>query len=313
MSTTFLGPEVWPALTKAIRQCHAPCAVAVASFAQGAATLLPLSQGSRLVVDASERAVASGQTCPRDLLVLLRRGVTIYTVPNLHAKLFVLPRAAYVGSANASRHSAGRLLEALLRTTDPAAVRSAREFVRSLCLHQLTPTTLRTLSRLYRPPRVPGGGTRRKPPAPGRATPDLPVLRLVQLRPKAWSEAQQQLHDKGLPQARDRRKHTRGYRTESFIWSGKCAIARGELLLQLMAQPAGRKTVSPPGEVIHTRSRRLPSGQTTAVYVECPDQPTRPLSALTRQLGSAAKKRLNRSGVIRDQLLAQKLLNLWTR
>ena len=75
------------------------------------------------MVDASERAVASGQTCPADLNKLLNKGVAIYSVPNLHAKVFALGRAAYIGSVNVSNRSALQLIEAAVRTTEPRAVR----------------------------------------------------------------------------------------------------------------------------------------------------------------------------------------------
>lgn len=75
MSTEFFTTEVWKRLKSAARDLTSPVYVAVAYFAQDAAKLLPLPAGSRLVVDASEHAVRSGQTCPADLLVLLNRGL----------------------------------------------------------------------------------------------------------------------------------------------------------------------------------------------------------------------------------------------
>jgi len=92
MTTAFLSRDIWPQLTKAARDSRQRCAVAVAYFGKGASRLLPLGKGSRLVVDASERSVASGQTCPADLIKLVKRGVAVYGVPNLHAKVFVLGR-----------------------------------------------------------------------------------------------------------------------------------------------------------------------------------------------------------------------------
>lgn len=62
MSTAFITQDVWPQLTKAARGSRQRCAVAVTYFGGGASRLLPLCRGSRLVVDASERAVSSGQT-----------------------------------------------------------------------------------------------------------------------------------------------------------------------------------------------------------------------------------------------------------
>ena len=100
MSTVFLTQDIWPQLTKAISETRLRCAVAVAYFGKDASRLLPLPKGSCLVVDASERAVSSGQTCPADLIKLVERGVAVYSVPNLHAKVFVVGRTAYIGSTN---------------------------------------------------------------------------------------------------------------------------------------------------------------------------------------------------------------------
>ena len=87
MSTILVSQGIWPTLTKTVRGSRQRCAVAVAYFGKGARHLLPLSKGSSLVVDASERSVASGQTCPADLLTLVKRGVVVYSVANLHAKV----------------------------------------------------------------------------------------------------------------------------------------------------------------------------------------------------------------------------------
>jgi hypothetical protein len=85
----FLSRDIWPQLTKATRGCPQNCSAAVAYFGKGASRLLPLAKGSRLVVDASERSVASGQTCPADLIKLVKRGVAVYSVPNLGFFLFL--------------------------------------------------------------------------------------------------------------------------------------------------------------------------------------------------------------------------------
>jgi hypothetical protein len=65
MTIALLTKNIWRTLTAATQTRTKP-AVAVAYFGQGAAGLLPLPSGSRLVVDASEGAVKSGQTCPAE-------------------------------------------------------------------------------------------------------------------------------------------------------------------------------------------------------------------------------------------------------
>jgi len=145
MTTAFLSKGIWPQLTKAVRASPHRCEVAVAYFSAGASRLLPLAEGSRLVVDASERAVASGQTCPADLLKLVKDDVAVFSVSNLHAKVFLIGRSAYIGSANVSGRSASLLLEAVVRTNEHSAVRAARSFVRKCCVRQLTPKVLERL------------------------------------------------------------------------------------------------------------------------------------------------------------------------
>jgi hypothetical protein len=62
--------------------------LAVACFGKGAADLLRPPAGSQIVVDTSETAVKGGQTYPADLQRMYRRKVTIFSVRNLHARVF---------------------------------------------------------------------------------------------------------------------------------------------------------------------------------------------------------------------------------
>lgn len=309
MSTVFITQDIWPQLTTAVRGSRQPCAVAVAYFGAGASRLLPLPENSRLVVDASERAVASGQTCPADLSKLVKRGVKVYSVPNLHAKVFVIGRAAYIGSANVSNRSASQLVEAVIRTTEPSAVRSAREFVRDHCLHELTPTILKRLGKLYRPPIVPAATRRPKVPKKFASRPALPRLLLAQLTPAGWSEREQALHDAALPVAKRRRLHRRTYELESFLWTGKCPIQRDDVVIQVTQESDGHILVSPPGNVLHVRTRRDGNRQTSFVYLERPSGRRRSVTVLASTLGRGSKTRLSRSGQVRNAAFAQALLN----
>jgi hypothetical protein len=156
MTNHLLTADVWTPLTSAAKKSRNPAYAGVAYFGQGASKLLPLPAKSHLVVDASEGAVKSGQTCPADLRRLQKRGVVIYSAPRLHAKVYVFDGFAFIGSANVSDRSAGTLIEAMLRITDHKVISAAREFVRSLCLNELGPGTIDRLQRIYRPPYIPG-------------------------------------------------------------------------------------------------------------------------------------------------------------
>lgn len=313
MSTDFITQDIWPQLTKATRDSRQRCAVAVAYFGAGAGRLLPLSKGSRLVVDASERAVASGQTCPADLIKLVKRGVAVYSVPNLHAKVFVLGRAAYIGSANVSSRSASHLIEAVVRTTDPGAVRAARRFVDDHCLHELTPTVLKRLATLYRPPLVPGGGRGQKKTTETSRRPTLPKTMLAQLHLEDWSDRDQSMHDYALTVAKKRREHPRSFELESFRHTGKCRYQRGDVVIQVTDEGDGKELVTPPGNVLHVRTRQDGKRQVSFIYLERPARRRRPVKTLARTLGRGALKKLRKNGEMRDAEFKQALLNTWTK
>lgn len=311
MTTELLSQDAWPALKQAARASKRPADVAVAYFGKGAASLLKLPKGSRLVVDASERAVSSGQTSPADLLKLLKAGVDVYTVPNLHAKVYVFGRRAFIGSANVSRNSSENLVEALLLTTDADAVAQAKAFVRGLFLHPLTPELLKHLQTLYRPPKIPGG----KPPKKAGANkPALPRLHLAQLVRYEFEEAEVAAHEQGMAVAKKKRQHKRLWKLDSFRWHGTLNIAPGEVVLQVTTEDDGRRLVDPPANVIFVQNLPKGLGGGAFIFVEQPaDLRRRSAESLAKRLGEGGDKLLKRSGVVRNRAHAETLLGLWKK
>jgi hypothetical protein len=310
MSTIFLSQDIWSKLTKTVRASRRGCDVAVAYFGAGAGRLLPLPKGSRLVVDASERAVASGQTSPADLSKLLKRGVIVYSVPNLHAKVFVLGNAAYIGSTNVSGRSESHLVEAAIRTTDPSAVLAARKFVQRHCLHELTPNVLKRLAKVYRPPRVPGGRRKNKGQVETSQRPTIPRVFLAQLHLEEWSDRDQALHDAAEVVATKRRKRPRSFELESFRQTGRCPYQRDDVVIQITNEGRGRVLVTPPGNVLHVRNRRDRNRSVSFVYLERPVRRRRTINSVARAIGFS-QKRLRRDGLIRNRAFAEVLLKTW--
>lgn len=312
MSTVLLTQAVWPQLTEAVHDSRRPCLVAVAYFGAGASRLMPLQKDSRLVVDASERAVASGQTCPAELLRLVRRGVRVYSVPNLHAKVFVLGGTAYVGSTNVSNRSASHLIEAVLRTSEPSAVQAARRFVEDHCLDPLGPERLGRLATLYRPPLIPGGKSKQRGVPDSAKRPTLPPLFLAQLQLGDWSDRDQALHDAGLVVARRRRQHPRTFELTSFRVAGRCRYEPGDVVIQVTDEGAGRVLVSPPANVLHVRRRQDARGRVAFVYLEHASRRRREVGMLARQLGPGSLRQLRRDGLVRNKAFARSLLSVWS-
>jgi hypothetical protein len=135
--------------------------------------VLPLKVKDTLVCDASSATVASGSTNPYTLKACLDAGVDVYSYPDLHAKVIVGQGTAWIGSANASRHSRDTLWEAVLETTD--AVRQARDFVNQLKLIAVDDARLAALIKLYpKKPRV-----RRQPAMPTELPAHVDTIQLA--------------------------------------------------------------------------------------------------------------------------------------
>jgi hypothetical protein len=313
MTIALHTDNAWPRLRAASRANKRPAFAAVAYVSEGARGQIHLPPGSRLVVDAGVDSVKSGRTCPQVLLELVQRGVRVYNVQNLHAKVYVFGRLAFVGSANLSRMSAEQLVEAVVATSDPRMVSSGREFVRSLCTDPLGPEHLVGLQKLYRPPKGfgSGRGVRKRLRQHPRA--QTPVLRIAQLELIKWPSDEKDLHRSGLRAARENREHGRGWEVQSFRIAGKCIICNHEVVVQVIDE-GDRRIVEPPGKVLKVARRRTRRGRVAYIYAEVPRVTRRPaVRTLARQLGRGALKQLGRDGLVRDQRFAELLQQYWER
>ena len=156
--SVYINREPWKAITPRVEAATQRVVAAMGYVGDGAHKLLPLAKGDLLVCDLSESAVKSGATNPEAILDFLKAKVTVRSRQGLHAKVVVLGRRAYVGSNNASDHSAKKLIEAAIETTDSLEVQKLRKFVEQLDGEEITKQRLQELM-LLRPkrPRTPGG------------------------------------------------------------------------------------------------------------------------------------------------------------
>jgi hypothetical protein len=290
---------IWKTLASSARGARNPAYAAVAYFGKGASKLLPLRPNSALVVDASDVAVKSGQTCPFDLKRLQKRGVRIYSAQNLHAKIYVFDHRVFLGSANASSRSAGTLIEAMLQSNDRGVVSAARTFVRSLCLDELSPKTLSRLTRIYRPPRLPnnvprGHSARRKIRTVVRRL--LLGHMFIESPPAEAKQTQQE----GWQIAKRKQKHVRSYVLDDFWIRGNSSYRVGDKIIQVTDESPGHVLVTPPADVIHIRRWRRRNRRIAFVYLEHPKMRRIRVETLARRIGYGAKKELRRDGLVRD-------------
>ncbi|MGW0039731.1 phospholipase D family protein [Gordonia sp. NPDC003376] len=131
-TVSLVTDSVWESLTPVLQKWPGRVTAAVAYVGYTGDVQLPLTAGSTLIVDASEHAVDAHMTNPHTLLRWYRAGVSIYSLPHLHAKMLLAESDSgqepflVVGSADATQHSASILHEAALVTDSTELVEQAR-------------------------------------------------------------------------------------------------------------------------------------------------------------------------------------------
>jgi len=309
MSSALITTHVWKHLTRATNKAKGRGMAAVAYFGQGASKLLPLRSGSRLIVDASEGAVKSGQTCPKDLIALVKRGVRVFSVPNLHTKVFVFGRRAYVGSANVSNRSANTLVEAIVSTTDRETVKATRDFIQRLCLNELGPQALKRLDNLYEPPRVFGNHAQHRK-TKGAAI--GPVLRLSQTHRASWPDELDVAYNAGKKIARKKAPKRKGFVLDDLWWTGNCPVRVHDVVIQVLEEDNGKKYVYPPGTVISTHVKKKENKIYTFIYYEAIKRNRIGFERFVK-LMKTTKKKLQGNGRVKDPVFAAKLLTTLNR
>jgi hypothetical protein len=143
---------------------------------------LALQSNDTLVLDASDTAIASGETSAKVLAQLYRRGVQLYSYGHLHSKVIVLDGTAFASSANLSESSQGTLLEAGLETDNPTAVAAAIAFIQTLA-EQSDAVDAKFIARIGKIPVKKGWLTKRSGKSPKKLKfPEEPRTWLVGLR-----------------------------------------------------------------------------------------------------------------------------------
>ncbi len=296
--SSLIHGRVWSKLSQATRASNARAFVAVAYFGEGAEELLKLRKGSILVVDASDGAVKSGQTCPSALKRMAKDGVKVFSRSGLHAKVFVFGATAYVGSANVSKNSAKHLIEAIVAVKDRKIVSEARQFIRTSCIKPLGPRELTRLSKIYRKPRWQPGESS------GRGDEKDQSLRIVRLVDYAPPDEMQKTIERGARAAKRKMEDRSGHILYDFYWGLKHRFSEGELILPIHKQSDGRTFVCPPSPIVEIAQWQGEKTGKTIIFLEMPRRRRVLLERFARQLGRGAKRRLQTARVLRDDDLA---------
>jgi hypothetical protein len=123
----LLTYDLWPVAAKLSRKAETH----LAAIAYVTAETVKFGEGDVLVVDATRKAITSGETTAQVLLDAHDAGAQIYNCPNLHAKLLVMDDTAIIGSGNLSGNSPN-LHECAVLTDQSSVVGQARAYIQQL-------------------------------------------------------------------------------------------------------------------------------------------------------------------------------------
>ena len=293
MSTEFLGTNIWSRLTAEAKQFNGKSFVAVAYFGTGAAKLLPLKKGSILVVDASDKAVKSGQTNPAELIKLRKLGVRIFSMSNLHAKVFVFGGVAFVGSTNVSENSEDVYSEASIRSSQTSVVSSARQFVRTLAVNEIGPQKLEALLRAYKSRKKTGSSVKR---GVNKIEPRLFIVRLTEGDEPAEDAAT--IKD-GVSKAETLMASNKTHQEMHFWNSAKESRYRpGDTVLPVVLNENGRViSIEPPGEFLYSNT----GSKKRFYYFEQLRRGDLSVSEFRKRMPAKLKKRIDRAGKVNKE------------
>lgn len=307
MYTELITHNIWEIITNATIKANQKSYVAVAYLGQGGAKMLPLTKGSILVVDASEKSIKSGQTCPHDLLALYNKGVRVFSFANLHAKIYVIGHKIFIGSSNVSNNSAYNLQEAVIYSNDKSLREQAKLFIENLCKDtiELGPAKLKKLKEIYVPPKQPSGSKGNRKGSANRKL--IPPLYLFSLSPQADTKEEQRLREVGRKEAIKKKKILPRHQIEQFEWDWTLDFKVGDLAVQFITE-GKRDYLSPPGEIIHIKHGV--DNLYRIVYIEIPKIRRKNFKTIKNKLNSEERKRFLTNGR-KPRDFARRIKEIW--
>lgn len=234
MATKFLSDSIW-ATIKTLSEKSRKMKVAVAYFGTGATKLFKLKQGDTLLVAMTLSNVKAGQVNPSEIEVLFKRGVEIFTLTNLHSKIFLFDKSVLVGSTNASYNSADTLIEAGVLTDDKKAIKDADNFFKDNCIERVDAAYIKLCKKKYKAPKFFGARSKRtKRNFKGQLSP-LWVLSTAEIGKEYPSDVK--LYDKKLPVFESKLKDKKIYEVEKIRFPLKnrviSHIKPGDIIIQI--------------------------------------------------------------------------------
>jgi len=308
MAIELITENVWSEISDYASKFDGPSFVAVAYFGINGSKLLPLKKDSMLLVDASNKAVKSGQTNPSELLKLYYEGVSVYSLENLHSKIYVLGKTMFIGSGNVSNNSANNLKEIFVKTDDEKALRDGIEYIKQYCHIELGEKQLKDLEKIYVPQKM----TFQKPINVSKEESlNVPIFHIFKLKERDFSEDVLNEFKRGRKDAKKKITKKSRHIIDEIEWKGKLNAKVGDVALQITKDEDG-DYVSPPGTIIHIHKTEINSKDRYYFYIEVPDVELIPIEEIKKKLGREFSQQIQRAGKKSDSF-GLKMFNLFNK
>lgn len=265
MATNLRIEDLWARLRRLCAR-RGPRLVAVPFVGQGASKRLRLRTGDVLVTRCDVGVVRAGLTDPREIVKYISAGVEVHSASALHAKVFVLGRAAVVGSSNVSSASETQLIEAAIESDDPRVVRACSSFVRELRGDVVGLEEAKRLVGSYRPPRGMGGPKRRRPRT--RLEPGQTPLWALGLVRCDYEDEDSRQSEASEADARRRMSGRRAFRLDEFLWTGRVPFRARDRVIMCTEESRNKVLVDPPARVLAIRAYQSKGRYRAIVWVE---------------------------------------------
>lgn len=249
---------IWQRIGAALKS-GSPARIAVPYIGLNVSRWIKPAPDSWIVTRCDLKSARAGQVSGKDLLTWHKRGVRIFNLQSLHAKVFAFRGAAFIGSSNASVTSRDRLIEAGVWTTERALAESAWAFVEGHCNEEVDEEFLKELAEAYQPPNQyplqgegsSGGGKGSGAKKVSREQDEAP-LHLIRLYTANFSEAQKAAADRAETSGRKRLERNFKAEVRTFTWpGGPGRFSVGDLVLaRLTDRTDGSEFVHPWARVI---------------------------------------------------------------
>ncbi|MBM4781454.1 MAG: hypothetical protein GQE15_27550 [Archangiaceae bacterium] len=275
--------------------------------------LLPLKKGSVLVVRADRVTMEQGQTNPFELEKLVKRGVRVFPLRNLHAKIFVFSDFAVVGSMNASTLSwDGGVIEAGVEFTGRAVGNARSQVMRWASNAPLDKDDLKELKSQYKPRA--GVGRRTGSKAPRVAEMDLPVLRVLRTVRRDWEDHTHDRFNRESPALR-KAAARQGETLEAIEWDGKVVeVGPDEKALEICEERDGSVWIAAPARVRQVSPTKHGHPEKLVYLSRAVGVKRRRMTEVAKSLGAGSQlvKRLRAGGrVFKDRSELERIYRLW--